>query len=74
TPPPPLREKTCPSRRQSTSPQVSPSLETSRTHLDLGAAGVGETHRLNAALADDVNAFAEHPDGGKEGPVYAEGQ
>lgn len=42
--------------------------------LDLEAAGVGERHRLNAPLADDVNAFAGHPDGGKRGPVYAEGQ
>lgn len=39
--------------------------------LHLGAAGVGEVDRLNAPLADDVDAFAQHPDGGKEGPVYA---
>ena len=39
--------------------------------LDLGAAGVGEADRFHSALADDVDAFAEHSDGGEEGPVYA---
>lgn len=42
--------------------------------LDLGTAGDGETHRLNAPLADLVNAFVEHPDGGAEGPVQTESQ
>ncbi|MET7497986.1 hypothetical protein [Streptomyces sp900116325] len=42
--------------------------------LDLGAAGDGETHRLNAPLADLANAFDEHPDGGAEGPVQTESQ
>lgn len=42
--------------------------------IDLGAAGVGETHRLNAPLAGDVDAFAEHLDEGTQGPVYVEGR
>ncbi|GHE99292.1 hypothetical protein GCM10014715_64390 [Streptomyces spiralis] len=47
-----------------------------------GAEGRGEREprvsakhtALNGPLADDVNAFAEHPDEGRGGPVYADRQ